>query len=130
MQKMTRMKRDSRCSQMGAGMACVVFAGAVWGGICAIACFFLLCMTVAEGFVCCRTKRRCRTSPPGISSGTFVCLRVDSLVAARSAVGLEHFLAHAERLRRHFDEFVFGDELNALLQGELLVGNEAKRIVS
>src|ERR1700733_12810835 len=44
---------------------------------------------------------------------------------AGAAIGLQDLLAHAEGLRGHLDELVVGDELDALLEGELLVGHEA-----
>src|SRR5499427_6218315 len=44
-------------------------------------------------------------------------------------VGLQNFLAEAERFRRDLDEFVVGDELNCLFQVQRLEWNEANSFV-
>ena len=49
--------------------------------------------------------------------------------ALGTAIGGEDLFAHAEALGSHFDELVIGDELDGLLEGEDLEGDEAESVV-
>ena len=46
-----------------------------------------------------------------------------------AAVGLEDLFAHAEGFGGYLDQFVVGDELDGLLEGELLVRHESEGII-
>ena len=80
-------------------------------------------------------EHRLGTTKPSVAGGLSVIGGVGLLglgaaaVALGAAVGLEYLLAHAERLRRHFDEFVIGDELDGLLEREDLERDEADGVV-
>src|SRR5581483_10766418 len=78
------------------------------------------------GFVALWKKRR---FPSGMTRRKATTILLDGLVAAGAAVGLENFFAQAEGFGGDFYEFVVGDELDGLLEGQLLVGDEAEGLV-
>src|SRR5229473_2971246 len=69
-----------------------------------------------------RTEKTAHSACGGLAGADF-------LPAARALVGLQNFLAQANRFRRDFHELVVGNKFNGLFETQFAVRNQANRFV-